>query len=138
MVVLQCLNKIINTNKADLIIDNNLTREMFIGYENEFDYIINHYNKYHNIPDKETFLSEFPEFDLLEVQESDKYLLDKLNEEWLYYKTVPVIHGIKIVYKFVFIMSCIKIKCVPAYHWSRICSIHCCTDWINHHFSPFS
>ena len=35
MVVLQCLNKIINTNKADLIIDNNLTREMFIGYENE-------------------------------------------------------------------------------------------------------
>ena len=93
MVVLQCLNKIINTNKADLIIDNNLTREMFIGYENEFDYIINHYNKYHNIPDKETFLSEFPEFDLVEVQESDKYLLDKLNEEWLYYKTVPVIQN---------------------------------------------
>ena len=93
MVVLQCLNKIINTNKADLIIDNNLTREMFIGYENEFDYIINHYNKYNNIPDKETFLSEFPEFDLIEVQESDKYLLDKLNEEWLYYKTVPVIQN---------------------------------------------
>lgn len=94
MVVLQILNKVIKTSDINFIINNNLTKEMFLGYEDEFDYIMNHYNKYGKVPDKETFLSQFQDFDLLEVQESDKYLLDKLNEEWLYYQTVPVVQKV--------------------------------------------
>jgi replicative DNA helicase len=74
-----------------LIIDNNLSREMFLSYEEEFDFINNFYNKYGKVPDKETFLNEFKEFQLLEVTESNKFLIDKINEEFLYYKTVPVI-----------------------------------------------
>lgn len=94
MVVLQILNKVIRTSDMSLIIDNNLTREMFLGYENEFDFIQNHFEKYNQVPDKETFLNEFQDFDLLDVQESNKFLLDKLNEEWLYYKTVPVVQKV--------------------------------------------
>lgn len=94
MVVLQIINKLIKTSDMSFIINNNLTREMFLGYEDEFDYIMNHYNKYGKVPDKETFLSQFQDFDLIEVQESDKYLLDKLNEEWLYYQTVPVVQKV--------------------------------------------
>lgn len=91
MVVLQILNKIIKSSDMSLIINNNLTREMFLSYEDEFDYINNFYNKYGKVPDKETFLNEFREFQLLEVTESDRFLIDKINEEYLYYKTVPVI-----------------------------------------------
>lgn len=91
MVVLQILNKIIKSSDMSLIINNNLTREMFLTYEDEFDYINDFYNKYGKVPDKETFLNEFREFQLLEVTESDRFLIDKINEEYLYYKTVPVI-----------------------------------------------
>lgn len=94
MVVLQIINKIIKTSDMSLIINNNLTREMFLAYEEEFDFIYNHYTKYGKVPDKETFLNEFQEFNLIEVAESDKFLLDKLNEEYLYYKTVPVVQQV--------------------------------------------
>lgn len=91
MVVLQIINKIIKTANIDLVTNNNLTTEMFSEYEQEFEFIYNHYNKYGKVPDKETFLNEFPDFNLIEVGESDKFLIDKLNEEYLYKKTVPVI-----------------------------------------------
>lgn len=94
MVVLQILNKILKTKNLDLVTNNNLSSEMFLGYEDEFSYIQEHYTKYNQVPDKETFLNKFPEFDLVEVTESDKYLIDKLNEEWLYYKTVPVVQKV--------------------------------------------
>lgn len=94
MVVLQILNKVIQTSNFDLIIDNNLTGEMFFNYEDEFNYINNFYNQYGKVPDKETFLSQFPEFNLIDVNESDDYLLDKINEEYLYYKTVPVVQNV--------------------------------------------
>lgn len=94
MVVLQLINKIIETSNMKLITNNNLSREHFLGYENEFDFIQHHFEKYGKVPDKETFLSEFKDFDLLEVNESEKYLIDKLNEEWLYYKTVPVVQKV--------------------------------------------
>ena len=94
MVVLQILNKVIKNSDMGLIIDNNLSKEMFIDYENEFDYIWNFYTSYGKVPDKETFLSEFRDFNLLDVSESDKFLIDKLSEEFLYYKTVPVVQQV--------------------------------------------
>ena len=94
MVVLQTINKIIKTSNFDLVLDNNLSKEMFLEYEDEFEYINNFYKQYGKVPDKETFLNQFPDFNLLEVTESDKYLIDKLNEEYLYYKTVPVVQEV--------------------------------------------
>ena len=84
MVVLQLLNKILKTSNFDIVLNHNLTKEMFSDYENEFEFIYNHFNKYGKVPDKETFLNEFPEFNILEVAETDKFLIEKLNEEYLY------------------------------------------------------
>ena len=94
MVVLQTLNYILKTNDYNIVIENNLTREMFSEYENEFDFIDNFYKQYGKVPDKETFLDNFPEFNLVEVTESSKYLIDKLNEEYLYIQTVPVVQHV--------------------------------------------
>ena len=94
MVVLQILNKIISSSNINLVTDNNLSKDMFLDYEDEYSYIMDFYNKYNKVPDKETFLSKFPDFNLIEVNEDNKYLLDKLNEEYLYSKTVPVIQTV--------------------------------------------
>lgn len=94
MVVLQSINKILKTGNFDIVLNNNLSKEMFLQYESEFEYIDNFYRQYGKVPDKETFLNQFPEFNLIEVTESDKYLIDKINEEYLYYKTVPVVQNV--------------------------------------------
>lgn len=94
MVVLQTINKIIKTSNFDLVLNNNLSKEMFLQYEDEFEYIDNFYKQYGKVPDKETFLNQFPDFNLIEVTESDKYLIDKINEEYLYFKTVPVVQEV--------------------------------------------
>lgn len=94
MVVLQILNKVIKTSDISLITDNNLSKEMFIEYESEFDFIWNFYITYGKVPDKETFLSKFNDFNLIDVTESDKFLIEQINEEYLYYKTVPVVQTV--------------------------------------------
>ena len=67
MVVLQIINKLIKTSDMSLIINNNLVREMFLGYEDEYDFILDHYTQYNQVPDKETFLSNFQNFDFFSV-----------------------------------------------------------------------
>lgn len=81
MIQLQYLNRIIDKQDSSLITLNNLTDEFFSDYKDEFNFIKNHLNKYGTIPDKVTFLNIFPDFNLFEVNESDKYLLDALYED---------------------------------------------------------
>jgi len=94
MITLQILNKVIQTGDIQLITKNALTEEYFVGYEPEFNFIVDHFNKYGNVPDKATFLDKFNEFNLIEVTETDKYLLDTLYEEHLYYKSVEVVQKV--------------------------------------------
>lgn len=94
MIALQILNKVIQTQDPNIIINNGLTTEYFVGYEQEFDFITNHLKMYGKVPDKATFLDTFKEFNLVEVAESDKYLIDTLNEEHLYYKSVEVVQRV--------------------------------------------
>ena len=91
IIQVQCLNKILDSKDYSFIEDNMLAKEEFVGYEKEFEYIDNHYKQYGNIPDKVSFLSQFPDFDLVEVQESDRYLVETLREENLFSKLVPVL-----------------------------------------------
>lgn len=94
MITLQILNKVIQTGDIQLITKNALTEEYFVGYEPEFNFIIDHFNKYGKVPDKATFLDKFNDFNLIEVAETDKYLLDTLYEEHLYYKSVEVVQKV--------------------------------------------
>lgn len=94
MVSLQIISKILATKDSSILEDNLLTRDYFVGYENEYDFIIQHEKDYGAVPDKATFLSKFPDVELVEVAESDRYLVDTIREEYLYYKSVPVVQKI--------------------------------------------
>lgn len=94
MITLQILNKVIQTQDMQLITKNALTEEYFVGYESEFNFILEHFNKYGKVPDKATFLDNFNEFSFIDVAETDKYLLDTLYEEHLYYKSVEVVQKV--------------------------------------------
>lgn len=91
MVALQILSKVIQSGDISIIQDNYLTKDYFVGYEEEYNFIKNHLDTYGNVPDKATFLSHFNEFELVDVNESDRYLVDTIKEEYLYYCSVPII-----------------------------------------------
>ena len=91
MVDLQIISKILNTRSIAILEDNNITADYFPEYQEEIEYILEHYEKYGNVPDRNTFLNKFQDIDLIEVTEGDKYLVDKIREEYLYYRYVPVI-----------------------------------------------
>lgn len=91
MIQLQVLSKIIESGDYSIIENNLLTRDYFVGYESEFDFIKEHKEKYNNVPDKATFLSKFPDVDLVEVTEPDNYLVNTIREEYQYHKAVPIV-----------------------------------------------
>lgn len=81
MIQSQVLNKILQDNDISMVTLNNLGQEYFSDFVNEYDYILRFYNEYGKVPDMVTFLSKFPNFDVLEVRESNRYLLTELNND---------------------------------------------------------
>lgn len=90
IVQVQAICRILAKQDYSFIEDNLLTTEEFIGYEKEFNFIKDHYERYNKVPDEITFRDHFPDFDLVEVTESDEYLLNSLRELSLYTKSVAV------------------------------------------------
>lgn len=91
MVCLQIINKVLKSKNPDIIISNDLTEAHFIGFEAYYAFIMEHYRKYGNVPDTATFLDKFEDFELLDVTESDTYLVEKCREEYLYSQLVPIL-----------------------------------------------
>ena len=91
MVQLQLLNKILRSGSLDIVFENDLTSDHFYQMQDEFEFILNHYKQYGNVPDMETFVDAFNEFSVIEVAESDSYLVDKINEEYEYKNLDPII-----------------------------------------------
>lgn len=75
---LQFLNKVIETSDSSLIEMNSLDNSYFPEYKKEFDFIKEHLDRYHQVPDKETFLGKFPDFKYLDVKEPNSFLLQEL------------------------------------------------------------
>lgn len=92
MIAIQVLNKLLTSKNPSLIIKNSLDSTDFTGYEKEFNFIKSHYDKYGNIPDTATFLTIFPEFPLLDIQESDEFLVKSLLEQSKYEKACKVLN----------------------------------------------
>lgn len=92
MIQLQVLNRVLTDKSLNLIMENGITPEHFNQYPEEYEFIINHYNKYGNVPDDETMLAKFPDFELLNVSESVKYLVETIHEEHIYNKAVPLMN----------------------------------------------
>lgn len=99
MVSLQILSKCIAVGNINLIEDNLLTEEYFKEYEDEYNFIVDHYKKYGNTPDRATFLSKFSDIELPDVTESDRYLVETIREENLYFRAVPVVQQIAKILK---------------------------------------
>ena len=95
MVQLQILNKILLSKDFSIIRNNDITVDFFDPpYDTYFRYINEHYEQYGNVPDKETFLSKFNEFDLVQVTESDNALVDLLFEEHTFNILVNVVQTV--------------------------------------------
>lgn len=78
-----------------MLLVNNLNEDFFSVYKDEYNFIANHLKEYGNIPDKATFVEQFPHFDFIEVSESSDYLIDKLYEDRNTRKMVEIFNGVK-------------------------------------------
>ena len=90
MVQLQALNDMLNNNNIDQYIAQGITKKYFSEYYDEFNFIVNHYNTYNKVPDWETFLAKFNDFEVVEVLEPVKYIIYNLKEEYLFDQGVKV------------------------------------------------
>ena len=90
MVQLQALNDMLNNNNIDQYIAQGITQKYFSEYYDEFNFIVNHYNTYNKVPDWETFLAKFNDFEVVEVLEPVKYIIYNLKEEYLFDQGVKV------------------------------------------------
>lgn len=70
---------------------NGIDENFFKLYKKEFRFIAEHYNSYGNVPDMATFLNKFPEFQIVEVAESNTYLVDELFDQHLFNTAVPIL-----------------------------------------------
>ena len=59
MIEAQVLNYILNTKDYSIIVLNGIDSKYFPNYKQEFQFITDHYNKYGNVCDKETFVNKF-------------------------------------------------------------------------------
>lgn len=105
MVDLQIISKIIATGDFSIIEDNYITDDYFRGHKNskgedlpdyydEFRFIKDHYERYGNVPDRETFIAKFPDYKdggLPDVSESDQFLVEALREQYTFNRGLPIL-----------------------------------------------
>ena len=89
MIQNQVISKILESKDFSIIEDNQLDSTYFRGYEKEFEFIANHFKKYQSVPDKETFLERFKDFVMVDVKESNSYLVDRIREEKMFTDLLP-------------------------------------------------
>lgn len=82
MIQLQVLNKILKTKDSSIIVLNNINESYFSDYKNEFSFIYGHIEKYGSVPDTESFLQQFQNFQIIQVDEPDSYLVAELVKDY--------------------------------------------------------
>lgn len=87
---IKILNKVLDTGDISLIRNNDLGPEYFPVYQNEYKFILDHFQKYGNVPDQLTFMGQFKNFDLIPTRESDDFLLDSIKEDFVFTNLMPV------------------------------------------------
>lgn len=95
MIQTQVLNKILKTGDLSFITVNNFSADYFSDYPAEYHFILDHYNTYGKVPDKETFISKFPNFDFIEVTEPDSFLADELYGDKFFRDLVGTVSSLK-------------------------------------------
>ena len=75
----------------DTLNESGLRDEMFLTCKDQIQFIQKHEAEYKQLPDKMIFLQKFKDFQMLEVTESMDYLADRIKEQFLYTKLVPIV-----------------------------------------------
>lgn len=88
----QLINKLLEDKDYSLLVDNMLTEEHFTQAREEYNYIINFYDNYKSVPDKETFTAKFPKFDYFKVSQPISSIVDALREQALFRRAVNVLN----------------------------------------------
>lgn len=89
-VAVQFLNYMLHYEDVSLVFEYNIDETYFPGYEQEFNYIINHYQQTKLldgkgcVPDKVSFLAQFPEFPLFQPPQTPNTLYRTLLEQKCY------------------------------------------------------
>ena len=86
MIEQSIISKLLESGSLDVLHTNNVLPEMFLTCKDEIEFILRHFEKYKQVPDKVTFLAEFGDFQMLEVSENMEYLIYKLKEAYTYIK----------------------------------------------------
>lgn len=81
MIQLQFINYLLSSKDSSALLINNITADFFSDYKAEFNFIKKHLAEYNTVPDLISFLDAFPNFDVIEVNESVDYLIDKLYKD---------------------------------------------------------
>lgn len=77
------------SNKTVVPIDT----EFLLVMGEEYNFIVRHFNQYGEVCDTLTFLTEFSEFDIVDVNESLDYILYKVREAFAYSKMSKLLEG---------------------------------------------
>lgn len=97
VVQVQFINYLLNNETLDPVFQFNIDESYFPGFEKEFNFIIDYYNKTKKIdgkgrvPDKVTFSYHFPDFPLFETNDAINTMYKDLLEQKLYAMFVEVI-----------------------------------------------
>lgn len=78
MIEIQVINYILQSKDWNFVLDNGIDESYFNSCSNQFKFIQDYVNKYSQIPDIVTFFKTFPDFENIQITDSDAYLLDEL------------------------------------------------------------
>lgn len=83
--------RLLEKGSLDPFKEQGLTEDMFLTCKDEIQFIQRHFAEYKQLPDKVIFLQKFKSFQILDVSENMEYLADRIKEQFLYTKMVPII-----------------------------------------------
>lgn len=95
MIQEQTLSYILKSHDTSLVILNRLDETFFSNYKTEWNYIKAHVDKFGSVPDRESFLSTFPDFDYIDVNEPPEYLIEELYKEQQSNKLVETFNKVR-------------------------------------------
>ena len=90
----QIINTVLESRSISIITSNGLDASYFPGYEPEFKFILDHYEKYEKVPDITTFLDKYPDFPVFDIDESEKAMVRAIKEAKGYSLIAPALREI--------------------------------------------
>lgn len=88
----QFINKLLETKDYSMVESNSITEEDFTNCRNVFNFIVDFYNKYKDVPDKTTVADKFGNFEFFTVSQSTQAIVDDLREQSLFRNACSVIN----------------------------------------------